>query len=90
MNDELGAPDPPPPVAPAAPWACEEPGRSREILNREILRLNMEVWGGGGLLRIDFPGMGIVTADDEGKGEDGDGEAMDMTVTRGWRVGVDK
>lgn len=50
----------------------------------------MEVWGGGGLLRIDFPGMGIVTADDEGKGEDGDGEAMDMTVTRGWRVGVDK
>jgi hypothetical protein len=40
-------------------WA----GRKRVKRERRVC------WGGGGLLRIDFPGMGIVTADEDGSGE---------------------
>jgi hypothetical protein len=36
---------------------------------------------GGGFLRMLFPGMGIVTADEEGEGDDGprEGECRDIT-----------
>jgi hypothetical protein len=32
-------------------------------------REKMDCWGGGGRLRIDFPGVGIVTADEEAEGD---------------------
>ncbi|KAF8181414.1 hypothetical protein K438DRAFT_2021127 [Mycena galopus ATCC 62051] len=37
---------------------------------------------GGGFLRMDLPGMGIVTADDDGEGDDGpsEGECRDITA----------
>jgi hypothetical protein len=41
-------------------------GRSLESLPSE----KNDCGGGGGFLRIDFPGVGIVTADDEGDGEE--------------------
>ena len=39
-------------------------GRSFERRERE----KKDCCGGGGRLRMDFPGVGIVTADDEGEG----------------------
>ena len=52
-------------------------GSSRESRERE----KNDCWGGGGFLRIDFPGRGRVTADDDGEVEDaGDCNAI-RTVT---------
>ena len=33
-------------------------------------RVRNDCWVGGGFFKIDFPGVGIVTADDEGDGEE--------------------
>lgn len=34
------------------------------------MRLRMPVWVGGGRLRMDLPGIGIVTADEDGEQDD--------------------
>lgn len=33
-------------------------------------RENNDCWGGGGRLRMDFPGVGIVTAEEEAEGDE--------------------
>lgn len=37
---------------------------------KPLMRLRMPVCVGGGRLRMDFPGIGIVTAEDEGEREE--------------------
>lgn len=37
---------------------------------KPLMRLRIPDWIGGGRLRIDFPGIGIVTAEDEGEHEE--------------------
>ncbi len=47
--------------------ACE--GNNRDNRDNE----KNDCWGGGGRFRIDFPGLGSVTADDDGElDDDGD------------------
>jgi hypothetical protein len=41
------------------------------------MRENSDCWAGGGRFSIDFPGIGMVTADDEGEHDELD-EAMDI------------
>lgn len=44
-----------------------------------LMRLRMPVWAGGGRLRMDLPGTGIVTADEDGELHD-DELAITMTI----------
>jgi len=45
------------------------------------MREKRPCWGGGGFLRMDLPGMGMVTADEEGD-EDDDRDDDDMVRRR--------
>ena len=57
-------------------WASSETCAVGWVGKKPLMRLRMPVWVGGGRLRIDFPGIGIVTAEDEGEHE----EEAAMTV----------
>ena len=54
-------------------WAPSEPGAVGWVDKKSLRRPRMPVCVGSGRLRIGFPGIGIVTAEDEGKHEE---EAM--------------
>ena len=51
-------------------WAPSETGEVGWVGKKPLMRLRMPVCVGGGRLRIDFPGIGIVTAEDEGEHEE--------------------
>lgn len=52
-------------------------GRRRESRESE----KNDCCGGGGFLRIDFPGRGMITADDDGELHDGDAIPAGLTGT---------
>lgn len=50
--------------------ASSETGAVGCVGKKPLMRLMMPVCVGGGRLRMDFPGIGIVTAEDEGEHEE--------------------
>lgn len=60
-------------------FISSEEGEEGWVGRKPLMRLRMPVWAGGGRLRMDLPGTGIVTADEDGE-QDDDGLAINATV----------
>lgn len=57
-----------------------ETGRMGWVGKKPLMRLRIPDWAGGGRLRIDLPGIGIVTAEDDGEQEEVAMISMSLTL----------